>query len=211
MGLEPTAHRMGNLSRQGRESNPSPCQFQQLLPRSHRAYEREVSKFGVGQFPWPLGLLPCCDYSIHPWGDFVKHFSKKTFLFFFKKSVDKWLVRVYNKITERNKERKVTTMKQYQMSHHMTTDRLDRAMRIAQSIGWGEEYITRYRKENNTLEHLHDNGVLIVTDANDTLVITMYLVSNEEKLAFFFPDHRIPNRFYNTWKKSWKKFQSWKG
>lgn len=35
-------------------------------------------------------------------------FLKKLFYFFSKKSIDKWFVRVYNKITERDKERKVT-------------------------------------------------------------------------------------------------------
>ena len=86
VGLEPTAHRMGNLSRQGRESNPSPCQFQQLLPRSHRAYEREVNKFGVGQFPWPLGLSPCCDYIVSHLCRNVNTFLRKNKKNFLKKN-----------------------------------------------------------------------------------------------------------------------------
>lgn len=69
MGLEPTAHRMGEivalgslLSRMGVE--PITPDFPRLLRQSHRAYKRGRSAGRAG-LSVAFGLSLCCDYSIH--------------------------------------------------------------------------------------------------------------------------------------------------
>ena len=84
VGLEPTACGRGKFLR---VLSPRKGVKPFALPRSVVATSvasclREGGEQVFGLRPWPLGLSPCCDYSIARFYLFVNTFLKKTFLFF---------------------------------------------------------------------------------------------------------------------------------
>lgn len=77
----------------------------------------------------------------------------------------------------------------YSTSKHLLEDRADRLMFIATTVGFGE--IT-YKKpmEGNRWAVFTSTGIMLVTDKNDSYIITMYFANIEKVYALW--DGEVP-------------------
>ena len=69
-----------------------------------------------------------------------------------------------------------------EMTWHMKKDRINRAVFIAMTVGFGNVVHTKYCKESNTYSYLTDTGVIIIKDPKD-VIITMYLANVAQAYA----------------------------
>lgn len=72
----------------------------------------------------------------------------------------------------------------YSTSKHLLEDRIDRLMFIASTVGFGE--ITYKRPmDNNCWAVFTSTGIMLVTDKNDSYIITMYFANIEKVYALW--------------------------
>lgn len=89
----------------------------------------------------------------------------------------------------------------HQISKHMREDRLDRAVFIATTIGYGKIIYERKAEERDTISCLTDTGVMIVKNSAG-VIITMY-IANFQQMAYCTYNN-APQWLINTIKKNEK-------
>lgn len=89
-------------------------------------------------------------------------------------------------------------MTNLRLSKHCTEDRLDRLVRIATTIGFGEVILTSEVRGGR--ECLTDTGVVLIKDLYEEFLITAYVI-DINRLTAIYSAHgytRIPNSIYKT-------------
>lgn len=84
------------------------------------------------------------------------------------------------------------------MSKHVTTDRMNRMLYIAQYVGWGTPVLEVVMPATNNRYCLTDTGVILVKDVEQEFVITAF-VGNMDKVVLMYRTagyEHVPNRMY---------------
>lgn len=98
-------------------------------------------------------------------------------------------------------------MKKYNMTYHASHDRETRIMDILATVGCDADEIASYIDPvTGALLHLLDNGVMFVTDVEDTTLITMWIASTTQAKKFFPGQDNLPRWFFARLSKSQQKW-----
>ena len=84
------------------------------------------------------------------------------------------------------------------MSKHVTTDRMDRMLYIAQYVGWGTPVLEVVADEADKRYCLTDSGVILVKALYEEFVITAF-VGNMDKVVALYRKagyEQVPHRIY---------------
>lgn len=73
-------------------------------------------------------------------------------------------------------------LERQKMTRHMKNDRIDRAVFIAMTVGFGNVVHTKYSEETNTYSYLTDTGVILIKNPKD-VIITMYIANMAQAYA----------------------------
>ena len=101
-------------------------------------------------------------------------------------------------------------MKNNNLSKHLMDDRLDRVANIITTIGLGE-VLYKFPGENEVGPNLHcitSTGVLIIKTADDTTIITMFMLTEKRFFAYwkaYCEGKKLPNALLCTIKNNEKK------
>lgn len=85
------------------------------------------------------------------------------------------------------------------MSKHVTTDRMNRMLYIAQYVGWGEQVLEIELSQSHCRYCLTDTGVILVKQLHEDFVITAF-VGNMDKVIMMYRTAgypQIPAYIYN--------------
>ena len=89
----------------------------------------------------------------------------------------------------------------YTMSHHMRADRVDRLTKIAITIGFGE--IIKEAPIRGAVGMFSDTGVLYIVNKKKKLIITAYVATVDEAVAFY--GGRLPPKIFAVVRKNEQK------
>ena len=84
------------------------------------------------------------------------------------------------------------TIKRNYITNHFKEDRLDRALYIAQTIGFGEVVKECYRADTKTFQQITDTGVMIARSDIDRAIVTVYVATMNQVRAVYGED-RVPS------------------
>ena len=90
-------------------------------------------------------------------------------------------------------------MTKIEFSEHATNDRTERIVRIATTIGFGEEIaqFNRHNKYGKTVHCLTSTGVVIIKDYTQSKIITMYAMTLAQMLTYYNKS-RAPQVIYRA-------------
>lgn len=91
----------------------------------------------------------------------------------------------------------------YSTSRHLLEDRSERLIKIATTVGFGEIFCKRPLKDGDGWAVFTTTGVMLVTDRNDSFIITMYLADIAKATAIF--DGEIPKNLLKVLRENKKK------
>lgn len=90
-------------------------------------------------------------------------------------------------------------MKKVKMSKHLTEDRIDRAVFIGTTIGFGEiiaEFIVE--REGRKRRHcITDTGVVMIKPVDEDMVITVYIASVSHIMFLYGGKEAVPPTLWN--------------
>lgn len=94
-------------------------------------------------------------------------------------------------------------MDKIELSRHIIKDRLERMVKIATTIGYGniiKEFVTQ-GKYGQIRQCLTDTGIMILKELNSDKVITVYAIRLSRVIALYrteAPNERIPQKLYTA-------------
>lgn len=87
------------------------------------------------------------------------------------------------------------------VTNHLSEDRIDRAVFIATTIGFGE-IVHKVKKTNKEGKErcycITDTGVILVKTADEKVTITMYIAEKKQAINLFNGKNNIPKSLWVT-------------
>lgn len=91
-------------------------------------------------------------------------------------------------------------MFKFNMTSHMKNDRMERAFKIAEKVGWGEEIVLTTEDKRpgykGSFIKLTDSGVCFVTNANNDLVTCFLPTESQVKRYEEFAGKKLNSRIW---------------
>ena len=74
-------------------------------------------------------------------------------------------------------------MMQFKMTKHATEERMERMVKIAMNVGWGEIVLRRPFPNERKVECLTSTGVFLCLNEDETTLITAFVVTIDKAIA----------------------------